>query len=161
MGPGGCEGREECEAFCNNPANRETCFEFAKEHGIIPPEDLEELERGISRLRDGLATAPPEVTDCVRDVVGTENLERILTGDLLPGPEISDQVRYCFENLSPFGPGDEYNEDYEEYREDYYGERDDYSEEPRGFYEDYEFGGEPYYDEYPERFDGPGGVLDS
>lgn len=121
------------------------------------------LEAGISRLRNELGTAPPEVTDCVRDVVGTENLERILAGDLLPGPEIGDQVRYCFENLAPFGPGDDYHEGYEEYREDYYG-GDEYHEdfeEPQGFYEDYEFEGEPYYDEYPKSFDGPGGCRTS
>jgi hypothetical protein len=39
-GPGGCKGKEECDAFCNNPDNQETCFNFAKDNGMIPEKDL-------------------------------------------------------------------------------------------------------------------------
>src|SRR3989338_6085388 len=31
-GPGGCQGKAECEAFC--VTNQEVCFEWAKEHGL-------------------------------------------------------------------------------------------------------------------------------
>jgi len=34
-GPGGCSSFEECEAFCENPQNQETCFKFAEEHGLF------------------------------------------------------------------------------------------------------------------------------
>lgn len=43
-GPGGCRGRE-CEKFCNDPANRETCFEFAKSNNLLPPGELERIEK--------------------------------------------------------------------------------------------------------------------
>ncbi len=43
-GPGGCRGRE-CEAFCNNPSNRDTCFEFAKSNNLLPPGELERIEK--------------------------------------------------------------------------------------------------------------------
>ncbi|MBI3671825.1 hypothetical protein HY249_03455 [Candidatus Azambacteria bacterium] len=46
-GPGGCTSRESCDAFCRNPDNRETCFNFAKENGLIPKEKLAEIENEI------------------------------------------------------------------------------------------------------------------
>jgi len=33
-GPGGCKGREECEVFCQNPANMEECMNFAGDQGM-------------------------------------------------------------------------------------------------------------------------------
>lgn len=99
QGPGDCHGEEECEAYCNDPANQEQCFAFAKEHGLIPEEDLEHLEDGLNRLRTELEQAPPEVTACLRAEVGTENFDQIVAGTLLPGPDIGDKIRLCFEQF--------------------------------------------------------------
>ncbi len=44
-GPGGCNSAEACRSFCSVPANRKTCFEFAKEHNLIPPEELARIEK--------------------------------------------------------------------------------------------------------------------
>ncbi|MBI2624374.1 hypothetical protein HYW67_02665 [Candidatus Parcubacteria bacterium] len=44
-GPGGCRGVEQCREFCSNPVNREACFNFAKDQGLIPPEELGRIER--------------------------------------------------------------------------------------------------------------------
>lgn len=38
-GPGGCKGKEECEAFCDNPDNIVECTEFALKAGFISPEE--------------------------------------------------------------------------------------------------------------------------
>ena len=103
-GPGGCKGKEECEAFCNNPANQETCFNFGKEHGLIKEEDLRQMEEGKQRLKESFNQAPPEVTDCIRETVGTENFDKIQAGTLMPGPQIGDQMRTCFEQFMPQGP---------------------------------------------------------
>lgn len=43
-GPGGCRGRA-CEAFCNNPSNRDVCFDFAKSNNLLPPQELERIEK--------------------------------------------------------------------------------------------------------------------
>lgn len=48
-GPGGCRGREECEAFCQNPDNMDTCFEFAVENDLIPEEERERIEEFKAR----------------------------------------------------------------------------------------------------------------
>lgn len=100
-GPGDCKGKEECEAFCNDPANQETCFNFAKEHGLISEEELQKMQEGMSSLKEGLQNAPPEVTNCLRDSLGTETIEKIQAGTLLPGSQIGDQMRVCFEQFMP------------------------------------------------------------
>ena len=100
-GPGGCKGRDECEAFCNNPENQETCFNFGKEHGLIPEEKLKEMEEGREKIKEALKSAPPEVTDCVRSKVGTENFEKMQSGESMPNPKIGDQIRACFEGVMP------------------------------------------------------------
>lgn len=50
-GPGGCQGREECDAYCSQPGNGEECFAFGKEHGLMPPEEIEKMERGMEIIR--------------------------------------------------------------------------------------------------------------
>jgi len=43
-GPAGCNTRESCENVCQNPANQEACFEWAKKHGLIPEDELRFIE---------------------------------------------------------------------------------------------------------------------
>lgn len=50
-GPGGCRARE-CEAYCNDPAHRDECFAFAKEHGLVPPEEIEAFERIDAKIKE-------------------------------------------------------------------------------------------------------------
>ena len=103
-GPGGCKKKEECEAFCNNPDNQEICFNFAKEHGMIPEEDLRKMEEGKQKLQEVFRNAPPEVLECLKSTVGTEIYDKIQAGTLMPGPQIGDQVRQCFEQFMPRPP---------------------------------------------------------
>lgn len=51
-GPGGCIGRE-CETFCSDPNHQDECFAFAKEHGLIPPEEIEMIEGLRVRMQSG------------------------------------------------------------------------------------------------------------
>ncbi|MEK7595951.1 MAG: hypothetical protein AAB564_00125 [Patescibacteria group bacterium] len=44
-GPGGCSSFESCDSYCGRPENNEECFRFAKEHGLMPPEELKRVER--------------------------------------------------------------------------------------------------------------------
>ena len=96
-GPGGCNSRQSCEAFCNDPANQEQCFKFAEEHGLIGEEQLKHAKEGFVRLRQGLENAPPEVAECLKSVVGPNVIEDIQSGKLVPGPQIGERVRGCFE----------------------------------------------------------------
>ena len=52
-GPGGCRSQEECEMFCSIPENQKECFNFAKEKGMLPPEELQEIEERMEMMREG------------------------------------------------------------------------------------------------------------
>jgi hypothetical protein len=45
-GPGGCRGPRECDAYCSQPEHGEECFNFAKENGLMPQEEIQRMERG-------------------------------------------------------------------------------------------------------------------
>ena len=100
-GPGGCKGKDECEEFCGNPENQEACFNFGKEHNLISEEKMKEMREGAEKIKEVFKTAPPEVTDCVRSKVGTENFDKIQSGESVPNPKIGEQIRACFEEIMP------------------------------------------------------------
>lgn len=100
-GPGGCRGREECETYCNTPENQQQCFAFAKEHGILREEDLAQIKDGVSRLKGAFGEAPPEVKVCLDERLGTNIIAQIESGELLPGPDIGERVRACFDEFMP------------------------------------------------------------
>ncbi len=96
-GPGDCKGRKECEAFCNDPSNQETCFAFGKEHGLISEEDLRNIEEGTRQMKEGIAMAPPEVAQCLKERIGADVLQKIEAGTFMPNPQLGEAMRECFE----------------------------------------------------------------
>lgn len=106
-GPGGCKSREECDAYCNDAAHREECFKFAEEHGFIEKEEIEKIKGGLVQLRAGLEQAPQEVRECVESVLGVDAIAGIQSGERLPGPEVGEQIRACFEKFGQRGDGRE------------------------------------------------------
>jgi len=58
-GPGGCNSPQSCDAFCSNPENHDTCFQFAKDNGLIPPKELQRIEERMENLeRREIKTGP-------------------------------------------------------------------------------------------------------
>lgn len=96
-GPGGCRGREQCETYCENPDNQESCFAFGQEHGLIREEDKARMQEGIAEMRRALEDAPPEVTQCIREAI--PELDAILAGEKLPSPALGGKMQVCFENF--------------------------------------------------------------
>ena len=45
-GPGGCQSKEECDAYCDDPANMEECIEFAVKVGFMTSEEAERIMEG-------------------------------------------------------------------------------------------------------------------
>ena len=76
-------------------------FNFGKEHNLIPEEKMQEMREGVEKINQALKTAPSEVTDCVRSKVGTENFDKIQSGESMPNPKIGEQIRACFEEIMP------------------------------------------------------------
>lgn len=102
-GPGNCRGKEQCERFCEDPANQEVCFNFAKEHDLIPEEDLRRMEEGRVKMMEGFNNAPPEVGECLKSTLGEEMMNKIQSGGMMPGREVGDKMRGCFEKMGPPG----------------------------------------------------------
>jgi hypothetical protein len=50
-GPGGCKNEQECMAFCKKEENRDTCFNFAKNSGMLPPEEVMMIEKQMSIIK--------------------------------------------------------------------------------------------------------------
>ena len=98
-GPGGCNSPESCHAYCNDEANRETCFKFAEENGLIPKEELKRMKEGWVRMRQGLENTPPEVKECLGTTLGPSIIEDIQSGKLVPGPDVGERMRGCFEKF--------------------------------------------------------------
>lgn len=44
-GPGGCKSNEECRAYCENTEHMRECMDFAVNHGLIPPEEAERVQK--------------------------------------------------------------------------------------------------------------------
>lgn len=53
-GPGGCQGQA-CKQYCEDGAHHEECFNFAKEHNLLPPEAEHNFEVG-KKLEDEVHT---------------------------------------------------------------------------------------------------------
>lgn len=111
-GPGGCQSEEECNAYCNDPKNQEECFDFAKEHGLISEEEIEKIEKeeekkeeGKEQIMEAVNSAPPEVSACLEEKLGSGVVESIKTGDFEPTPEMGEAVKQCFEEIK--GPQQE------------------------------------------------------
>lgn len=111
-GPGGCRGREQCETFCSQEANREACFAFAEEHDLISPEDRRRMEEGKREASRVLESAPPEVLSCIASAIGADKLEKVKRGEGFIGPELGNIIPRCFnqvlggeEHGGPFGRG--------------------------------------------------------
>ena len=57
-GPGGCNGKEECEAFCDDIANIDECVSFAEKNNLMPPEELEEAKKVKAAIKRGVKPPP-------------------------------------------------------------------------------------------------------
>ncbi|MEK7065683.1 MAG: hypothetical protein AAB961_01710, partial [Patescibacteria group bacterium] len=109
-GPGGCKSKESCDAFCNDPANQETCFQFGVDNGMIPQEDLQRMKEGKQQMQQALTQAPPAVMDCLNSSVGSEALQKMQSGAGMPPRDVGDKMKTCFEKMGPptgaGGPGE-------------------------------------------------------
>lgn len=95
-GPGGCTSRESCETFCNEGTNQDVCIKFAEDHGLLSTEELGQIKK-FGSLREALGQAPPEVLNCLGEQVGSDIVQKLLNGVLVPNPDVIKGVRACFE----------------------------------------------------------------
>src|SRR3989344_5886677 len=95
-GPGGCKSRADCEAFC--VVNQDTCFQFAKDHGMLSEEDLKNIEQQKDFLKS-LDRASPEWLACMEKELGSSFFERFkahkLTQAEAKSPALEAAQRKC------------------------------------------------------------------
>lgn len=95
-GPGGCISRESCETFCNEGTNQDVCIKFAEEHGLLSTEELGYVKK-FGTLREALNQAPPEVLSCLAEQAGQDTIQKLLSGQFTPNPDLIKAARTCFE----------------------------------------------------------------
>lgn len=96
-GPGGCRGKEQCDAYCAE--HQDECMKFAEEHDLIAPEDKARMEEGLTRFKEEIKRVPAEVKQCLEGVVGRDRLEQMTAGTQNPTREFGDKMRECFESV--------------------------------------------------------------
>ncbi|MBU3901376.1 hypothetical protein KKF25_01895 [Patescibacteria group bacterium] len=53
-GPGGCKNKKECDAFCNDEKNFDTCLEFGKQNGMMGEEEYQMAKKmGPKMMKQG------------------------------------------------------------------------------------------------------------
>ncbi|TSC55579.1 MAG: hypothetical protein G01um101418_842 [Parcubacteria group bacterium Gr01-1014_18] len=53
-GPGGCKNQKTCDAYCEDLRNFGVCIDFAEEHNLRSPEELEEGKKVVEALKKGV-----------------------------------------------------------------------------------------------------------
>ncbi len=100
-GPGGCRGKESCESFCQDPANQETCFNFGKDNGLIPPEEIQKLDESKKKIKESVMGMPEQVRTCLETSLGRETLSKMESGNFLPSRDVGEKMQKCFEIMGP------------------------------------------------------------
>lgn len=103
-GPGGCKTKEECDTFCDNPDNSETCFNFAKENGLISAEEQKKIEGSQKQIKESFNNMPAEVLTCLTSSLGVDTIEKLKSGNAMPGKKMAEQMKTCFESFTPTPP---------------------------------------------------------
>jgi hypothetical protein len=94
-GPGGCDSKESCEAFCNSMDVIDECVEFAEKNNLLPSNELEEIKKVQSALKRGVK-APPckSKTECDAYCEDPSHMEECITfgaeAGFLQGKELED-----------------------------------------------------------------------
>ncbi len=57
-GPGGCNGKDKCDAYCNDMAHIDECIAFAVENNLMPPGELEEAKKVQAAIKRGIKPPP-------------------------------------------------------------------------------------------------------
>ena len=99
-GPGGCKSKADCEVFC--VVNQDTCFNWAKDHGMLSEEDLKNIEQQKDFMKS-LDTAPPEWLACMNKELGSDFFGRFKAGKITQieakSPALEKAQRKCGESM--------------------------------------------------------------
>ena len=93
-GPEGCKTIEECGAFCSQPENGETCFNFAVEQGLMPAQEIERAKKMMGMKGPGGCRGQKECDSfCSQPEHGEECFNFAKENGLMPPEEIQKMER--------------------------------------------------------------------
>lgn len=75
------EAQTKCAAFCNKEENRQTCFAFAVEMGLMTAEEATQIG-AYSDFQACYAVTTPKIRQCIDENLGAEILEKLLKGQM-------------------------------------------------------------------------------
>ncbi|MDO8574797.1 MAG: LamG domain-containing protein [bacterium] len=104
--PGKCDTKEQCEAYCADPANALECMEFAVEYEILPPDELEILRKILPFMRAGTMPGGCKTKDeCEAYCTNGDNFEECADLGVALGVITQEEVEILRKSGGK-GPGD-------------------------------------------------------
>lgn len=79
-GPGGCKGKTECEAYCDDMGHLEECLSFAEQNGIMAKNEIEDGRKVLQAVKKGIK--PPKCKSkksCDAYCSNPEHMEECIT----------------------------------------------------------------------------------
>ncbi|MBU2539783.1 hypothetical protein KJ786_01315 [Patescibacteria group bacterium] len=97
-GPGGCAGKEECNAYCNDIGNIDECVTFAVENNLMSPKELEEAKKIQAAIKRGVKPPPCGGKEqCDIYCNGPDHMEECITfgieAGFIQGKELEDSQK--------------------------------------------------------------------
>ena len=94
-GPGGCEGKDACEEYCNDISHIDECISFAEKNNLIPPEELAEAKKVQASIKKGVMPPPcGNKKSCDAYCDNPEHMEECITfgieAGFIQGKELED-----------------------------------------------------------------------
>ncbi|MEK7176000.1 MAG: hypothetical protein AAB695_01330 [Patescibacteria group bacterium] len=130
-GPGGCKG-EECRDYCEDESNREECFEFAKEKGLIGEDEIERFEQGQKILKKVKESGGPggctSEKECHQYCSETSHVEECVTFGATQTGRSPEEIRSMLEEFKNF----------KDRREEFEDQREEFEERARRMREEFE-----------------------
>ncbi len=97
-GPGGCHSKQQCDSYCEN--NSDECFKWAQDNGLISDADLQKMKKGMSQFKEQLDKIPPEVVQCLKDVAGEKNFQKLVDGQPVFDRSLEGKMKTCFSQVT-------------------------------------------------------------
>ena len=97
-GPGGCNNKDGCRAFCEK--HEDECFAFTQNNGLAHEADLTQVEEKRQSFQRSAHQIPESVLGCLGGQVDEDTLRKIKEGSIMPSGEIGVKMRECFGQMS-------------------------------------------------------------
>lgn len=107
-GPGGCQGKKECEAYCNDFKNAVECLDFAEKAGMMTPEEAQKArkmaELGLTGGPGGCKSEEGCQKYCDAPQNRAECLDFAIKTGQMSGAEV-EQTKKMMNMMDKGGPG--------------------------------------------------------